>query len=79
MIFTQGQFWLSGIVIACVCGSVRPCVYQSRACPHNDSSPVVARITKFAPDVQNILIKVPIVFGDDRPWPSRSNLTWSRI
>ena len=25
-IFTRGQFWPSGIVIACVCGSVCPCV-----------------------------------------------------
>ena len=75
MNFTQGQFWLSGIVIACVCGSVITCVYQSRACPHNNSSPVQARINKFGPDVQNTLIKVPIVFGDDRPWPSRLNVT----
>ena len=26
LIFTRGQFWPSGIVIACVCGSVCPCV-----------------------------------------------------
>ena len=26
VIFTRGQFWPSGIVIACVCGSVCPCV-----------------------------------------------------
>ena len=26
MLFTRGQFWPSGIVIACVCGSVCPCV-----------------------------------------------------
>ena len=25
-LFTRGQFWPSGIVIACVCGSVCPCV-----------------------------------------------------
>ena len=52
------------------------CVYQSRACPHDDSSPFQARITKFVPEMQNTLVWVPIVFGDDRPWSSRSNLTW---
>ena len=25
--------------------------------------------------MQNTLVGIPIVFGDDRPWPSRSNLT----
>ena len=79
-IFTRGQFWPSGIVIACVCGSVCPCVcmcvYQSRACPHDNSSPIQARITKFGPEMQNTLVYVPIVFGDARPWSSRSNLTW---
>ena len=73
-IFTRGQFWPSGIVIACVCGSV--CVYQSRACPHENSSPIQARITKFGPEMQNTLVWVPIVFEDDRPWSSRSNWTW---
>ena len=52
------------------------CVCQSRACPHDNSPLVQARITKFGTKVQKNLVKVPIVFGDDRPWPSRSNLTW---
>ena len=52
------------------------CVYQSRACPHDNSSPIQARITKFGPEMQNTLVWVPIVFGDDRLWSSRSNLTW---
>ena len=52
------------------------CVYQSRACPHDNSSPIQARITKFGPEMQNTLVWVPFVFGDDRPWSSRSNLTW---
>ena len=56
--------------------SVCPCVYQSRACPHDNSSPIQARITKFGPEMQNTLVWVPIVFGDDRPWSSRLNLTW---
>ena len=77
-LFTRGQFWPSGIVIACVCGSVCPCVcvYQSWACPHDNSSSIQARITKFGPEMQNTLVLVPIVFGDGRPWSSRSNLTW---
>ena len=75
-LFTRGQFWPSGIVIACVCGSVCVCVYQSRACPDDNSSPIQARITKFGPEMQNTLVWIPIVLGDDRPWSSRSNLTW---
>ena len=78
LVFTRGQFWPSGIVIACVCVSVRVsvCVYQSLACPHDNSSAVHARITKFGWETQNTLVKMPIILGGDRPWPSRSNLTW---
>ena len=49
LLFTRGQFRPSGIVIACVCVSVRVsvCVYQSLACPHDNSLAVHARITKF--------------------------------
>ena len=59
MIFTQGQFWPPGIVVACVC----VCVYQSFACPHDNSSPVQARVTRFGREKQNTLVKIPIVFG----------------
>ena len=55
--------------------SVSVCVYQSLACPHDNSSPVQARITKFGPEKQNTLVKIPIVLGGNWPWPSRSNLT----
>ena len=55
---------------------VRVCVYQSLACPHDNSPLVQARITKFGTKVQKTLVKVAIVFGDDQQWPSRSNLTW---
>ena len=55
----------------CVC----VCVYQSLACPGDNSTLIQARITKFGPEMQNTLVWVPIVLGDDRPWPSRSNLT----
>ena len=57
---TRGQFWPSGIVVACV--SVCPCVYQSLACPHDNSSSGQARFTKFSEQVHKTLAKVPIVF-----------------
>ena len=41
------------------------CVYQSQACPHDNSSPIQARITKFKPEIQNTFVLVPIVFGGD--------------
>ena len=65
MIFARGQFWLSGIVISCVCVYVRVsvCVYQSLACQHNNSSAVQARITKLGSEMQNTLVKMPIIFG----------------
>ena len=42
---------------------VSVCVHQSLACPHDNSSPVQARITKFGPEKQNTLVKIPIVLG----------------
>ena len=39
------------------------CVYQSLACPHDNSSPVQPRITKFGPENHNTLVKIHIVFG----------------
>ena len=61
----------------CVCVCLSVC--QSRVCPRDNSSPVQARITKFGAQIQNTLVKVPIVLWGDRPWPSRSNLTWKSI
>ena len=55
--FTQHQFWPSGIVIACICLSICVCRHQS----HHNLSPVQARITRFEPEVQNTLVKIPIV------------------
>ena len=63
VIITRGPFWPSGIVVASVCLSVCLCVRQSLACPHNNLSTVQARITKFRPEEQNTLVKIPIVFG----------------
>ena len=37
-IVSRGQFWLSGIVIACICVFVHVCVYKSLACLHDNSS-----------------------------------------
>ena len=75
IIFTQGQFWPSGIVVACVCVcvsvclsvclSVCPSVCQSLACPRDNSGPVQARIAKFGPKMQKTLVKVPLVLGGD--------------
>ena len=43
---------------------VSMCVYQSRARPHDNSSLFEARIIKFGPEVQNIMVKIPIVLID---------------
>ena len=59
----------------CVCVCVCLCVRQSWACPSDNSSTVQARITKFGPEKQNTLVKIPIVFLGNGLWPSRSNLT----
>ena len=68
------QFYYPRPVLAsgycrCPCPSVR-----HQVCPRDNSSPVQARITKFGPKMQNTLVKVPIVFWGNQPWPSRSNL-----
>ena len=64
--FTRGQFWSSGIVVACVCVCVCPCVCQSvchsLACPRDNWGPVQARITKFGPKMQKTLVVVPVFF-----------------
>ena len=78
-IFTRGQFWPSGIVVACVCVSVCSCVYQSFACPHDNLSSRQARITKFSVRVQNTLVKVPIVLGVIRMIYKLSDIFWHKI
>ena len=79
-LFTRGQFLAFRFchrlrLCVCQCVRVSVCVYQSLACPHDNSSVVHAKITKFGWETQNTLRKMPIIFGGDRPWPSRSNLT----
>ena len=74
-VFTWGQLWPSGIVIACICVCVYVCVPQSSVCLDDNLSPAQATITKIGPEVQNTLVKIPIVFGVHWPWPSRSNWT----
>ena len=76
-IFTRGQFWISGIVVACdsVSLCVFMCVCQPRACLQENLSPVQARTTKFKQKMQKTFVKIPINLGDDYPWPSMSNLT----
>ena len=52
------QFWPSDIVIACLSVCVSVC--QTQACPRDNSS-AETRITDFAPDVQNSLVKSAFV------------------
>ena len=74
----EASFGHRVFVVACVCVCVSVClsVCQLLACPRDDWGPVQARITKFGPKMPNTLVKVPIVMWTDRPWPSRSNLSW---
>ena len=67
-VFTSGQFWTSGIVVACVCASVRSCVKREffRAITHD---PFTLRSPNF-----DLMCKTPLLSAD-WPWPSRSNLT----
>ena len=39
------------------------CVRQSSVCPDDNLSPAQATITKIGPEVQNTLVRIPIVFG----------------
>ena len=71
-----GLWVLSLPAYVCLCVSVCLSVCQSLACPHDNSGPVQVRITIFGPNMQNTVVKIPIVLWSDRPWTSRSNLTW---
>ena len=68
--FTRGQYWPSGIVIAWVCVCVS--TFFVRAITHLTFQLESSNLDQ---KIQQILLKVPIVFSVDWPWPSRSNLT----
>ena len=53
----------------CVCMCVRVYVSHQLVCM------VTHQLFKL--EMQNNLVKVPVVLGGDWPWPSRSNLTWN--
>ena len=80
-ILPQAKFWPSSIFVTCVCLCVRIglsvslLVYQSWACPHDNSWPIQARSAQFGKNMRNTLVKIPIVLGVDWPRPLRSNLT----
>ena len=44
------------------------------ACPHDNSSPVQGRTTKFGPEVLNTLVKITVVMGVDWAWHVKFNL-----
>ena len=44
------------------------------ACSRDNSSPVQVRTTKFGPEVQNTLVKIPIVLEVDWAWHVKFNL-----
>ena len=60
---------LSSPGFVCVCVSVN---FFVRAITHHTFQ---LESSNLDPKIQQILLKVPIVFGVDWPWPSRSNLT----
>ena len=77
-LLTPVQFWHSGIVVACVCLSLCPCVCQTLASRRDNLSPVQAKITKFRSEVQATWF--PIVLGHSdfdfqcQIWLERQNL-----
>ena len=70
-IFTRGR-WPSDIVRAFLCLSIT-------SFSHDNSSSVQARISKLGPEVQNALVKHPIVLWGDWPWPTRLNSTLTQL
>ena len=59
LIFTWGQFWHLGIIIACICLFVHVCVHVNP----NSLLHVQVRITKFWSEVQYTLVDIPIILG----------------
>ena len=78
-IFTRGQFWPSGIVVACVCLCVCLSVCVSvnpelvRAINHHAFKLEPPNLAKRC---KTTWLRSILFLGGDWPWPSRSNLTW---
>ena len=64
-VFYPKPFLLTGIVVACICLSVRVSVHQSFACLHGNSRTIRARIKRFGSIGAEYLVKKPRVFGAD--------------
>ena len=71
-------FW--GVIDPDLQGQIQPSRSNSKskftpfwACPCDNSSPLQARITKFEPELQNILVNIPVVLGVDRAWLVKFN------
>ena len=88
IIFTQGQFWPSGIVVACVCVCVSVCLcvclsvcLSVRLCVNHLLVRGITRdLFKLGSPNLDQRCKRPwlrslLFLGGDWPWPSRSNLT----
>ena len=55
-------------------------ILGNSACPHDNSSQIWARITKFAPNMHPGILSAGIENGGHWPWPSRSSWPfWLRI
>ena len=78
-LFTRGQFWPSGIVIACVCVSV--CVSVCVCINHLLVRTITDQPFKLESPNLDQRWKIPwrrclLYFGGDRSWSSKSNSTW---
>ena len=78
-VFTRGQFWTSGIVIAHVCVSVSVCVC---VCVYHSLVHTITHDELFKLESPNLKhrcttpwLRFPFILAGDRPWPSRSNST----
>ena len=69
-VFTRGQFWPSGSVVACVSLSVTKFVRAITHCPFKLGQPNLDQRCQ-----RPSLVEIPIVLWDDWSWPSRSNWT----
>ena len=59
LVFIPGQFWPSGIIVACICLSVCVFMGQPWACLHNNFWPIQSRVTKCGP--KHLKVNISIV------------------